>query len=109
MTDYYVEGPAKGLCNCQPELLKNEESVSPDSARRNLQKGSLRNSSNPLAVGANSQTLGPVELFAKGSFPEAAFPLKGGLPIAAWEWDLLRNLTCRPVLSLVWLAVSASS
>lgn len=87
MTDYYSERPVEGPSNCQPGLLKNEESVNPDSARRNLQKGSLRNSPNPLAVGANSQTLGPVELFLKGSFPGAALPLNGVFPIAAWESD----------------------
>ncbi len=80
MTDYHSERPAEGPSNCQPELVKNEESV-------NLQKGSLRNSSNPLAVGANSQTLGPIELFLKGSFPGAALSLNGDFPIAAWEWD----------------------
>lgn len=39
MTDYYSGRPAAGLSNCQPELLKNEESANPDSARRNLQEG----------------------------------------------------------------------
>ena len=95
MTDYYSGRPAEGLNNCQPELLKNEESVNPDSARRNLQEGvsaKFLESAGSWCQFANPWTGRTIlERLVSSSCPSS----EKGLSDRCMGVGFLTNLTCR--------------